>query len=227
MVSVIQSSLADYRHELLLENLVGIPILQQHGSADDNVPAFHSRRLSQLISQHGNSSRYVELPGKGHWFDGVMTTTYLLKYYHEVLAKGSMKPDLPGRFTIVIANPANHGSRGGIIVDQLVSPGQLGRLEVERSSSLAWSCKTSNILRFHFSTRCMEGVVPHTFHVDGCLLDVPPLSCLDELWFLRSAKGSWKVGIPSNVVFVADLIRFRMTRGGDQYSNVMVLNWAP
>lgn len=207
---------------------MGIPILQQHGSADDNVPPFHSRRLSQLISQHGHSSRYVELPGKGHWFDGVMTTTYLRECYHQVLTKGSMTPELPSRFNIVVANPANQGSRGGIVVDQLVSPGQLGRLEVERSSETStWGCKTSNILRFHLSTRYIEGMVPHTFHVDGCLLDVPPSSCLDELWFLRSAEGSWKVGIAANFNSVADPIRFRMTRAGDQYSNVMVFNLAP
>ncbi len=175
---------------------MGIPILQQHGNLDNNVPAFHSRRLSQLISQHGHPSKYVELQGKGHWFDGVMTTTYLRKYYHEILTQGSIKPELPGRFNIVTANPANLGSRRGIIIDQLVTPGQLGRIEIEHcSKSSTWTCKTSNILRFHISTRYMEDIVPCTFHVDGCLLDVPLSNILTESWFLRSVEGSWKVGI--------------------------------
>ena len=64
--------MSSYRHEILLENLDS-PILQQHGSADDNVPVFHSRRLFQLQSQvslAADKTAYVELEGRGHWFDG-------------------------------------------------------------------------------------------------------------------------------------------------------------
>ena len=193
---MIQSSLATYRHELLLANLVGISILQQHGSADDNVPAFHSRRLSQLICQQGHHSRYVELEGKGHWFDGVMTTAYLHGYYEEVLAQDSTSPELPHYFEVVTANPADLGSRGGFIIDQLVTPGQLGRIEVKRSlvpSTL--TLKTSNILRFHFSIRYLEGSKPRSIQVDGSTLEIPSSQFLDEVSFMRSSEGSWKVGV--------------------------------
>ena len=192
LICVIQSSLVNYRHELLLENVAGIPILQQHGSADDNVPAFHSRRLSQLISQEGYPSGYVELRGKGHWFDGVMTTTCLQTFYHEVLAKGSAKPELPNHFNVIVASPASLGSRGGIVLDQLICPGQLGKLEVERNSETSsWNIKTSNILRFHFS---LPRLVPHCISVDGSQVDIPPSTSLDGLWVLRSEEGSWTVG---------------------------------
>ena len=191
MVSVIQSSLADYRHELLLGNFAGIPVLQQHGSADDNVPAFHSRRLSQLIAQTGHPSIYRELQGKGHWFDGVMTTSSLQAFYHKVLAKASAKPELPHRFEIIVTNPASLGSRGGIVVDQLLCPGQLGRLEVgQNSQASSWDLKTSNILRFHFSP---PRLVPQSISVDRCLIDMPPSTNLDGLWILRSPEGSWTV----------------------------------
>ncbi len=191
---MIRSSLTDYRHELLLANFAGIPILQQHGSADDNVPAFHSRRLRQLISQYGHPSRYIELPGKGHWFDGVMTTTCLRRFYSEVLANPSTKPELPYCFDIVTANPADLGSRGGILIDQLISPGQLGKIEVERSSERStWTLKTSNIFRFQFSSQYSENTVPRKILIDGYLLNMPPSARLDKISFLRSDEGSWKV----------------------------------
>ena len=168
--------------------------MQQHGSADDNVPAFHSRRLRQLTSQYGHSSRYIELPGKGHWFDGVMTTRCLRKFYSEVLANGLATPELPYRFDIVTANPADLSSRGGILIDQLISPGQLGKIEVERSSERStWTLRTSNIFRFHFSSHYSENTVPLKILIDGYFLDMPPSAMLDRSWFLRSDKGSWKV----------------------------------
>ena len=191
---MIQSSLANYRHELLLANFAGISILQQHGSADDNVPAFHSRRLSQLISQQGYPSKYVELDGKGHWFDGVMTTTCLRKYYDEILVRSSTYPELPHKFDMNTSNPASVGSRGGIFIDQLVTPGQLGRMEVQRSSEMStWSLKTSNILRFHFSSRHLKGKELDSIVVDGSLLRMPTSPCPNDFWFLRSDEGSWEV----------------------------------
>lgn len=66
-MAVILASLNTYKHELLTENMVGTPILQQHGQEDDNVPAFHSRRMSQLVSEAGWETKYWEIPGKGHW----------------------------------------------------------------------------------------------------------------------------------------------------------------
>ena len=123
-----------------------------------------------------------------------MTTTYLRKFYNAILGKRSAKPDLPHRFDLVTANPAANGSRGGIFVDQLISPGQLGRIEVDRGSEGSiWALKTSNILRFHLSFQFQESGIPHTIQIDGFLLDIPPSTILDELWFLRSVDGSWKV----------------------------------
>lgn len=141
-----------YRHELLVENFAGIPVLQQHGSADDNVPAYHSRRLNQLISQTGGFSEYVELPGAGHWFDGVMTTGPLRDFYEYHLDKHRTPPALPMQFSIVVANPAEMGSRGGIVVDQLIAPEKYGRIHVERvPSSGMWILHTWNIRQFHLS----------------------------------------------------------------------------
>ncbi len=182
-----------YRHELLVENFGGIPVMQQHGSADDNVPAYHSRRLNQLISQTGGSSKYVELPGLGHWFDGVMTTSPLRDFYEYYLDGEQSLPELPMQFSIVIANPGDMGSRGGIVVDQLMSPDQYGRIHVERTpSSTIWILKTSNVLCFHLSHLLQRGGI--SLQVD----DSPELFLFnkdqgDGGGLRRLRDGSWQV----------------------------------
>lgn len=151
---VVQSSLQSFRHELMVENFAGIPVLNQHGGGDDNVPVFHSRRLHQLTSGNGkaDTSRYVELPGKGHWYEGVMTTPRLTDFYNECLVGEANKPVLPQDFQFVVSNPADFSSRGGLFVDQLVTPDQLGKVRVRwNAASASVNCETSNIQCFHFA----------------------------------------------------------------------------
>ena len=191
----LQNSMRSFRHELLIPNFKGIPIMQQHGSADNNVPAFHSRRMNQLISQmNGNSPhQYVELKGKNHWFDGVMTTVPLLEFY-DILRRDADWAKLPQNFTIMIANPADMGARGGLLVDQLVSPDQLGRIEVERCpTSATWVLRTSNILRFHFIATKYSDILPRQLVIDQRSLDLPPGEEKFACWLVRSEQGSWHV----------------------------------
>ena len=61
--SVLSRSRSTYQHELLVGNLAGIPVAQQHGADDDNVPAFHGRLMHELLGQAGWPSEYEELPG--------------------------------------------------------------------------------------------------------------------------------------------------------------------
>lgn len=167
--------------------------MQQHGSADDNVPVYHSRRMSQLISQANWSSTYSELQGKGHWFDKVMTTSALSKFYEQTLSEQT-KPSLPLNFTIIISNPASMGSRGGIIFDQLISPNQLGRVLVERDyRTISWTFKTSNILRFRISKHDFKGALPQEVNIDGYPFNLRSSSTGAEKSFLRSTDGSWQV----------------------------------
>jgi hypothetical protein len=181
-----------YRHELLVENFAGIPILQQHGGADDNVPAYHSRRMNQLISQAGGFSEYIELPGAAHWFDGVMTTGPLRDFYQYHLERHRTLPALPMQFSIVVANPADMGSRGGIVVDQLIAPEKYGSIHVQRvPSSSIWILHTGNIRRFHLT---------HLFPVDVSLqVDQSPEFLSSERVhesddiFERLPDGIWQV----------------------------------
>ena len=184
-----------FRHELLTSNFKGIPIVQQHISADDNVPAFHSRRMNQLISQTNTNSdhHYVELKGEGHWIDGIMTTAPLLEFY-DILGREVDGPRLPQEFTIVIANPADMGARGGLIVDQLHNPDQLGRINVERHpTSKSWILRTSNILRFHFISTQKSDIEPHKLIVDQCSLELPTGREKFDCWLVRLERGLWQV----------------------------------
>ena len=192
---LLQNSMRSFRHELLIPNLKGIPIMQQHNSADDNVPAFHSRRMNQLISQTNGDflHQYVELKGKSHWFDGVMTTDPLLEFY-DLLGRKENWAKLPLEFTIIIVNPAEMIARGGLLVDQLISPDQLGRIEVARClKSATWVLKTSNILRLHFITTEKSDTLPHKLVIDQSSLELPPGKERFACWLVRSERGFWHV----------------------------------
>ena len=193
--AVLQTSLIGYRHELLVENFAGIPILQQHGGADGNVPVYHSRRMSQLICQSEWTSEYVELPGKGHWFAGTMTTKPLRDFYNSILKSQKSLPELPQYFRIIIPSSGVMGSRAGIVIDQLVSPDQLATIDVVRNVSMSkWTLRTSNVHRFHLSVDHFHGVLPSTFEVDGSLISVPVNRMIkEEYWFIRTIDGVWLV----------------------------------
>ena len=225
---LLQKSMRSFRHELLISNLEGIPIMQQHGSVDDNVPAFHSRRMNQLISQMSGNSlhQYVELKGKNHWFDGIMTTVPLLDFY-DILGRETDWAKLPQKFTTVIANPADMGARGGLLVDQLISPDQLGKIEVERSpTSMTWVLKTFNILRFHFIATKESDILPHELVIDQTSVELPPGVEMLNCWLVRSKQDLWHVRKTVTQIFApgAYYIRYLAIVSGSQNS-VTAHNW--
>ncbi|MBD3337308.1 MAG: prolyl oligopeptidase family serine peptidase [Candidatus Eisenbacteria bacterium] len=54
---------------LHLDNLRRIPVFVLHGGDDDNVPPTHGRFLARELARRGGRVTYVEVPGKGHWWD--------------------------------------------------------------------------------------------------------------------------------------------------------------
>jgi predicted esterase len=151
--AVLQAALDSYRTELLLENTKGIPILQQHGSADDNVPAYHSRLLSQRLEQAGSGSDYVEMRGKPHWWDGAMTTEPLKDFFRAHLNTdrfGSKTLADLEDFTVVSAGRGDMGPKNGVRILELITPGQFGRITVA-FNHLTASCNlhASNVRSFN------------------------------------------------------------------------------
>lgn len=51
-----------------LENASNLPLFILQGGADDNVPAFQARLYAARLQQLGFDYRYVEVPGKPHWW---------------------------------------------------------------------------------------------------------------------------------------------------------------
>jgi hypothetical protein len=117
------ASLNTYKHELLAANSAGIPLLQQHGQDDDNVPTYESRRMHQLINESNWSSDYWEMAGRGHWWEGVMTDgglpEFLSRYLNDDIPS---LPDVPHEFSLIVGNPGDTGPKGGIAIDQLEEP---------------------------------------------------------------------------------------------------------
>ncbi|RMY68398.1 hypothetical protein D0863_07157 [Hortaea werneckii] len=130
--AVIQASLNSYKHELLLENAQGIPILQQHGSEDDNVPPYHSRLLSELLEQADVATEYHEMPGKPHWWDGVMTTKSLQTFYHRILDALLRSSWLAQNndFVVVSTGQGDMGPKNGVSILSTTTPGQLAKIHV-------------------------------------------------------------------------------------------------
>ncbi|KAL8831473.1 MAG: hypothetical protein Q9191_000845 [Dirinaria sp. TL-2023a] len=172
---ILRSATASYRHELLLDNASGIPLLEQHGGADDNVPVFHSRRMRQILSPRDPSSttpRYVELAGRGHWFQDIMATPQLQRFYQQVLNESSAKEAPPPYFGIVVANPADMGSKNGVIIEQKQQPDQLGRVNIRTEVGTdheigTWEVETSNIVRFRIDKAGLGDNAPSYVIVDS------------------------------------------------------------
>ncbi|KAF2084762.1 hypothetical protein K490DRAFT_75704 [Saccharata proteae CBS 121410] len=184
--AIIRASINTYRHEMLAENCQGIPILEQHGTADDNVPAYHSRLMAQMLSQASAGSDYFEVPDAGHWWDGVMTTDSLKDFYRRHVPQGNATAKSLQRFTIVVANPGDMGSKGGITVTQLETPDQYGRMD------------TSNILSFRISPRICSAT---KVVVDGEAFTQGEITVDSEYaLFTLTTEGSWNVSNSSHAV---------------------------
>jgi hypothetical protein len=189
--SILHQSRASFKHELLLANAVGIPIMQQHGSQDKNVPAYHSRLMHSLLEEVDWPSRYVELPNAGHWFDGVMTTSSLLKFYKSSL-QSTRQTALT--FTIYVPHSGDMASKGGLYVDQLQSPDRFGRVHVTiDAKEETWHIQTQNIHRFHLSATACNSEKRLTLIIDDTdtHFRVDPARC-GFTWYIRGTDGSWK-----------------------------------
>jgi len=189
--ALLDASLSSYRHEMLLDNVKGISILQQHGSIDDNVPAFHSRLMNQLINTQGANASYIELPGKNHWFDGIITTQPLREFFEQELNNFAQLLRAPEAFTLTVANPADSGPKFGVEILYLRRPGQPGKVHVSFSSS---DCilRSYNVLSLR-----LPDIYPrtHGIVVDNQRIDLPLQAKSSDLWLLPD--GTWKVCVLS------------------------------
>lgn len=191
LLSVLLRSRASYKHEVLLENLAGIPVVQQHGSDDDNVPAYHSRLIHELLGQTSWPSKYNELLGAGHWFPGVLTTPFLHQFYYDVASSPRTSAEIPHNFTISIPATGVIGSKAGIQVDQLQSPDQNGEMAIVRHpGSRTWDVRSRNIRRFHLTDIARQVEVPDVVILGDTQFAVDH-DKLGQTWYLQDPPGEW------------------------------------
>ncbi|KAI9138058.1 hypothetical protein BKA69DRAFT_1127679 [Paraphysoderma sedebokerense] len=187
--SITQKTLGEYDPELYSSNLAGIPTLVRMGGKDDVVPPYFNRRMARMVNEwHGNPAYtgISEVPGGGHWFDGVVDDSALEPFFNRYLTPQKTRPQLPQQFIISTMNPANFGSKGGIQILQLVVPYTVGRIKVTQRGS-EWELKTRNIKRFEFVE--LEGMVrPRRVNLDGTAFDVVP-----KRMYCREKQGRWGV----------------------------------
>lgn len=160
--AIVSSSLNNYRHEMLMANVRGIPIQQQHGDQDDNVPAYHSRFLAQQLYFAGVNSSYNEVAGQKHWWDRVMTTEELVDFYYTHTTGDQVLPRKLDEFTLVVGDPGSMGPKSGIKVTHLIDPGQYGRVDVKKHT-----IHTSNVQSLELEPTMWQGSVS----IDGQDLD--------------------------------------------------------
>jgi pimeloyl-ACP methyl ester carboxylesterase len=189
--AVISASLNSYRHEILMPNAHGILVQQQHGEIDDNVPAYHSRLLAEQLYRTGvmgTTPSYNELAGENHWFDGVMTTPQLVDFYYTQTKNQDILPRKMDRFSIVVGDPGDMGSKNGIRVSHLEDPGRYGRVGVR-----GHTIKTSNVLNLEFNPAIWREVVI----VDGQELDLAEVaaSAASSIMAYKSSNG-WGLSTP-------------------------------
>jgi hypothetical protein len=148
--SVVTFSIASFSHDLLATNFAHIPIYQQHGELDDNVPVFHSSLMHQLIEETGSRSVYDVVKGQGHWWEDVATEPKLGEFYKQnlknpkVLRLGDVK-----EFELVVADPGDMSGRFGVRVMYLQQQGSMGSLKVsfDKDRDL-WRFVPKNIMAF-------------------------------------------------------------------------------
>ncbi|CAK4032670.1 hypothetical protein DOTSEDRAFT_69726 [Lecanosticta acicola] len=208
--AILQSSLATYRHEMLLANAKSIPVFQQHGGADDNVPPYHSRLMSQLILEADASSQYVEFPREPHYWDGVFTTQPLREFIegqiNVAMLNATRLPPSSLAFSLVVANPGDTGSKYGVKVLQLRVAAQLGRIDV-LLDPVASICKieTTNVFMFGLS---QDWGSCELVMVDGQELTATPFQNVFSSTIVRTGD-QWKI---------AEMLPcWRSLRSGRQY----------
>jgi predicted esterase len=192
--AIVEAVSSSYRHELLVPNARGIPIQQQHGEKDDNVPAYHSRLMSQLLTENRWSSNYSEVDGQGHWWDGVITTDVLSAFYQEQFGKAHEVHDVPGEFEVVVANPADMGSKFGLKVLYLAEPGEFGKIVAARNNTTkGWLLQLHNIMAFEWE----KDMLGSSVMIDGVEVRIEKEVIGNEtkttLW--RDKKGSWSTKV--------------------------------
>ncbi|KAN0028320.1 hypothetical protein ACTFIV_010161 [Dictyostelium citrinum] len=201
--SVVSQNDADFHSP----HLINIPMIVRMGSDDDNVPPFHVRRMLRLYDQltHNTSIGLIsEIPGEGHWFNGVVDDAIMQAFLTKYALSGI--PLLPDRFLINCLNPGSFQGKGGISIQQAIENFKASKIRVDKTNSLSsgvWSLNTENVKRFGFNSFNEK---PNQLIIDGQkfnYIQLPSHYCTDGTKVKKNIKisGSKKVITSSSVIW--------------------------
>jgi hypothetical protein len=126
-MGILLSALTPYNNDLHLTNLVNIPALAVHGSIDGNVPPRHGRSYAAILSSlagHVGSVNVAEVDGENHWWDDVFREPVVKTFIRQHLKKATWDEDRSRGFTLTCGNPSECGSRAGIRIVEVITPGR-------------------------------------------------------------------------------------------------------
>ncbi|KAI8846893.1 hypothetical protein BC829DRAFT_418861 [Chytridium lagenaria] len=192
---IMESSIAENDIDLYAANMAGVPILARTGGNDDNVPPLNTRRLVRLVNEWNRNPVSVnisEVPGQGHWFEGVVNDDtlqeFLDKHVDPERNPGLPHPPLPDAFTLSTLNPASSGSKGSIRILQLEVPYRLASIRVHRDGN-RWILNTTNVRRFGWGKD--ERVKIDSWSIDGTDFAEPPK--IGPSYLREDGEAEWKV----------------------------------
>ena len=119
----------------------GIPVLARVGGDDQSVPPWHLRRMSRILLEEGVHSTVSEIPGKGHWWGGVVDDKEMNDFFNSHIES---KPQTTNKFSITVLNTSSFESKGGIKPLQLNTPYRVGKIQVNVQEKTHY-LKTLNI----------------------------------------------------------------------------------
>ncbi|KAI9005078.1 hypothetical protein DFJ74DRAFT_692756 [Hyaloraphidium curvatum] len=173
---ILEGTLGDSDVDLLAGNALGLPALLRVGTVDDNVPSHNLRRFFRILRSLGKAAgtsasvELSEIPGVGHWFDGVVDDDEIQAFFDRILLAagpgGSPQlPSLPRKFTFTTVNPSTSGSRAGFRVLQTLVTGRAARLQVEIEGD-TWFVRTENVGLLNYTR--VDGIpAPKRIVIDG------------------------------------------------------------
>lgn len=140
---------------LFLNNALNLPIYILHGSADDNVPAIHSRMMSQYLTNLKYNFVYNEVPEMKHWWD-IDTASGIdcvdLKELMDFL-RSKVRNPYPHRVKFKTTDIAHSDRAYWLRIDELKNLYEDAIIEAEidtlsKFETLSYSIKTKNVKRF-------------------------------------------------------------------------------
>ncbi len=161
-------------------------------------PSVCGVKISVLIAlkysvTHSALCSLSELPGQGHWFDGILSDDeaqrFLDRYLDRQVNPTLSKPPFPDAFTITTMNPFSTGSKGGIRILQAQVPFRLATIRVRRKND-GWVMDTTNVRRLGFVYDERQEEIT-SFSLDGKLFGIPP-SRAGPSYLRNSMADTWE-----------------------------------